>query len=347
MSTPAHPPAQEKAPARPEQAAPGNKQEHRQTTTTASQGKHFDTEVLEGLRARLPEYLNKIGIELKKQGSRLVGRCPMHDDSSPSFAVFGAKLENCGCIPCNDFKGDVFAASQWLGRAGSFTEAVREVAATLGAYLPQDGTRAATRAATAPQRAPKQPEVPFALSDSDKEKIHAAKLAWSDAFHGGDSIVGFIAEDLGLSRETLRYAGHGSSGLGIANGWLCYAYPQGLKWRNPDPQAKPRFLWLCGKATLPWRWEWARLPDIRTIYVCEGESDCLALIEAGLESDGTGACVASPGTSFSPEWAMLFAGKAVILCFDSDPPGQTAALKVAAMLAPHATSVSIAKGPLS
>jgi hypothetical protein len=323
---------------------------HDFTTQEPTQPKaRFDEEVLADLRRRVPEYLGKIGVELRERGGRLVGRCPMHDDSSPSFAVYGARHENCGCYPCG-FSDDVFAVSQWLGRASSFPEAVAEVAATLGLYLPQDAAGRPTRAATATPRPERKPEVPFILSNADREKIHAARLAWCDAFDNGEPIVGRIAESLGLNRETLRHAAWGESGLGLAPGgrrespWLSYAYPNGLKWRNPDPQGKPRFRWLVGKATAPWRMEWALKPEVRTIYLTEGETDCLALIECGLEADGTAACVASPGTSFRQAWAAMFTGKRVVLCFDSDPAGVVAAGKVAAMLKGHAASVLNWKG---
>jgi len=174
--------------------------------------------------------------------------------------------------------------------------------------------------------------------------VHAARLAFSDAFHAGEPIVDEIAASLGLDRETLRLASWGASGLGLAEGWLCYAYPQGLKWRNPDTNAKPRFRWLVGKAVAPWRMEWARKPEVRTVYVTEGESDCLALIAAGMEDDGTAACVASPGTSFSREWAPLFRGKRVVLCFDKDHAGQLATATVAANLKGHASEILTWKG---
>ena len=303
----------------------------------------FDAATLEGMRARLPEYLAGRGVELRRQGARLVGKCPCHEDGSPSFAVYGAKLENCGCFPCG-FSGDVFAASEWLGRSASFPEAVQDVAATLGVHLPDSTAGTATRPATPPQRAAKPPEPPFILSAGDREKIHAARLAFADAFHGGNPIIGRVAESLGLDRETLRLASWGASGLGLANGWLCYAYPNGLKWRNPDPQAKPRFVWIVGKHTAPWRMEWANKPEVVTVYLTEGESDCLALIAAGLEADEAAACVASPGTSFPQAWAAMFKGKKVTLCFDPDPPGQAAAAKVVGMLAGAAASVSNWKG---
>jgi hypothetical protein len=174
-------------------------------------------------------------------------------------------------------------------------------------------------------------------------------LAFSDAFHAENPIVDEIAASLGLDRETLRLASWGSSGLGLAAGsygkrlWLCYRYPQGLKWRNPDAGAQPRFQWICGKALAPWRMEWVK-PDTRTVYLTEGESDCMALIAAGVEADGTAVCVASPGTSFSREWAKLFKGKRVILCFDRDYPGRKATATVAACLKGHADEILTWKG---
>jgi hypothetical protein len=305
----------------------------------------FSTETLETMRHRLPEYLSKIGIELHRNGSRLVARCPVHEDRSPSFAVFGSGHEICGCHPCG-FTGDIFAASQWLGRSSTFPEAVADVAATLGVHLPQSSVGTCTRPATPPPRPAKQPEPPFVLSDTERKAVHAARLAFSDAFHAGEPIIDDIASSLGLDRETLRLASWGSSALGLADGWLCYIYPQGLKWRNPDPNGKPRFRWIVGKALAPWRMEWVKA-ETETVYLTEGESDCMALIAAALESEGTAACVASPGTSFSREWAPLFTGKRVVLCFDTDPPGRTATATVAAILKGHAAEILTWKGTAS
>ena len=135
----------------------------------------FDADTLEDMRHRLPEYLTAIGVELRRQGARLVGKCPTHDDSSPSFAVL-PNGKTCGCYPC-DFQGDIFAASQWMGRSDSFTSAVRDVADTLGIYLPDSTAGTATKPATAPQRPAKPPEPPFELCAADRAKIHAARLA--------------------------------------------------------------------------------------------------------------------------------------------------------------------------
>jgi hypothetical protein len=303
----------------------------------------FPDETVAELRHRLPDYLAALGVELRRQGNRLVGRCPNHEDRSPSFAVFGTRHETCGCFPCG-FSGDVFSVSEWMGRSSTFPEAVRDVAAALGVYLPQVTAGTATRPATAPPRPAKAPEPPFVLSPADKAVVDKARLRFSDAFHSGDPIIDRIAESLGLERETLRIAAWGSCGLGLAcpigssEAWLCYAYKDGLKWRNPHPKSTPRFRWIVGKATAPWRMGWVT-DKTRTVYLTEGESDCLAMLAAGIEADGTTACVASQGTSFPREWASLFRGKRVVLCFDGDNAGRAATATVAAILKGHAREI--------
>lgn len=320
------------------------------------QGKtRFDDGTLAALRARLPEYLEACGLELRRNGSRLVCRCPMHDDRSPSFAVFGQRSETAGCYPCG-FTGDVFKVAEWMGKAGTFPEAVRHVASVLGVYLP-DGTASpatdATRAAKPLPRPERKPEPPRTLTIAERVAIHQARLAFSNALHAGEPIIAEIAASLGLQLETLRWAAHGESGLALAcpvgsrGPWLCYAYPHGLKWRNPHPKSTPRFRWIVGNARAPWRWEWAAKPEVKTVFLTEGESDCLALVEAGLELDGTAVCVASPGTSFPREWAPLFRGKQVVLCFDMDGPGTAAAATVAATLKGHAAEILRWKGNAS
>jgi hypothetical protein len=325
------------------------------------------------MRARLPDYLAAVGVELRRNGNRLVGRCPVHDDAHPSFAVFGQRLETCGCYPCG-FTGDVFATAEWLGRAGTFPEAVRHVASVLGVYLPEGETspRGLVREKSNSPSGPlvstganqhtggKSPIGPLAkpaeppkLSDAERERIHLARLRFADALHAGEPIVEEIARSLGVSIETLRWASHGDCGLGLdapaglREPWLCYTYPHGLKYRNPRQGNGPRFVWLCGRATEPWRMGWARKPEVGTVFLTEGESDALALIEAGIEADGTAAVVASPGTSFPREWAPLFRGKRTVLCFDNDHAGRVATSTVAAMLKGHAREILTWKGTAS
>lgn len=125
-----------------------------------------------------------------------------------------------------------------------------------------------------------------------------------------------------------------------------YIYMGGIKIRKPWGQNGPPFVWLFGRATEPWR---SLLRPFHfkqnRIILTEGESDALALIDAGVEKHfpcqgetGT-VVVASPGTSFKSEWATLFEDREVIIAFDNDSPGREAARRTAELLSPHAKSV--------
>ena len=50
------------------------------------------------------------GVELRPLGERLVGQCPFHEDSDPSFAVWKIEddVELCGCWVCDFRPGDVY-----------------------------------------------------------------------------------------------------------------------------------------------------------------------------------------------------------------------------------------------
>lgn len=313
-------------------------------------------ELIDSLRSRLPEYLAARGVDLRANGTRLTGHCPVHDDKHPSFSVFGDGHERCGCHPCG-FQGDVFAVSQWLGRASTFPEAVVDVAATLGVYLPSapppfSASRGTLNAGsisndlsknntitTVPSALAPAPAFPPAmkhddLTPADRALISAARAAFRATDESGD--LGAMAMDLNITLPVLRRASGGESGLGCHGGQLAYLYPHGMKVRGA-PGARPRFMWVCGSARAPWRME-RMSPETRTVYLCEGESDCLSLVGIGLEEDGTSLCVASPGTSFSAAWAPLFAGKDVVICFDKDTAGKAATDRVAGLLHGHAAT---------
>lgn len=301
----------------------------------------LDPHTLEILRPRLVEYLTGIGIQLHRRGARLVGRCPVHNDRNPSFAVFPGG-QACGCYPCG-FTGDVFDLSRWLRRTSTFAEAIADIATVLGVQPQHEGGHSSPRPPqTHPPPAPRSEQRSFTLTDAEREKHHAARLAFSDAYDAGQ--INALADELGIPLWAFRWCAKGRSGLGWLDGRLCYLYPEGMKLRN-RAGASPRFRWVCGRATEPWRMGWASKPEVTTIVISEGESDCLALVAAGLEADGTAACVAAPGTGFKREWGPLFAGRKVIICFDLDEPGRKAAAGVAEILRPFAAKVLTWKGP--
>jgi len=124
-------------------------------------------------------------------------------------------------------------------------------------------------------------------------------------------------------------------------GWhhekLAFIYDTGVKarWR----EKRERIIrWAFGK---PWIWRGAYLNFAETVYLCEGETDAISLIDGGIEREPKTVTVAAPSaTGFNPEWAQLFAGKDVILAFDADDAGRNATTIVARSLRPFVRKLS-------
>jgi DNA primase len=73
------------------------------------------------------------------------------------------------------------------------------------------------------------------------------------------------------------------------------------------------------------------------VWVVEGEPDAISAHALGLQA------VAVPGSqAWRDEWAARFAGWCkVVVCFDADEPGRSAAPGVARSLSPHAADVRL------
>ena len=81
---------------------------------------HIDIEQLKR-RNPITEVVRRHGVELRGQGKRLTGRCPFHEDRTPSFCVY-PETESFHCFGCGA-AGDVIdfiRRTQGLG----FREAV-------------------------------------------------------------------------------------------------------------------------------------------------------------------------------------------------------------------------------
>lgn len=309
----------------------------------------YDREFIEELRSQLPDYLEGIGIDLRESGTRLICLCPLHYDTNPSFAVFGDGHEVCGCYVC-DFTCDVFGLSQMLGRSKSFPQAVVDVAEVLGIHLPDCSGPTCRRSNSGEfsqtEQMPKSLDKKnrkesLPLTDHQKFLRMASRYAFRDAVRTEPDRLEEFVNELGIPLDILIQARCGGSGIGIYDGLLSYIYPTGLKVRNL-PGSRIRFYWEFGTASTPWRFDRVG-PAISKIYLTESESDALTLIACGVEKDPSSAVVACPGTGFQEAWAELFTGKSVIICFDFDVAGRTAARKVERLLSDHAESVKILK----
>lgn len=100
----------------------------------------------------------------------------------------------------------------------------------------------------------------------------------------------------------------------------------------------------CGLGILGWE----NVGAYKTLWVCEGEWDCLALTEAldalGMSDD---LALSIPGArTFKSNWASIFAEKRVVCAFDADDPGRSGALRAYKILKGIAGSLSFVHWPV-
>ena len=306
---------------------------------------------LDAIKARLPDYLDRIGAQPQpKRDGELVALCPLHEDTEPSLK---AKLEGNGawswyCHPCAE-GGSVIDLE--MKRTGA---AIGDAVRALGSLLeltpdPAASVRPSVRATLkGTANADKPPERPAEPPPAEPLQGDAAKTCADAcaALERDTATRDRIAADLGIPSPILASLSR-SLDLGLHGDRLAYLYHDhdefyGLQLRGRNGE-KTRFWFAEGKAYHPWR-GWRLLArTTRTVYLCEGQSDALALIAAGLEDpanpDSKSAVVAIPGTSFPDHWPRLFAYRHVILCGDNDAPGQKAVAAVGSKLARLAESV--------
>lgn len=124
--------------------------------------------------------------------------------------------------------------------------------------------------------------------------------------------------------------------LGWHDGQLAFVYDCGVKLRYRH-KGERIIYWAFGKA---WLWRGAFIKGKQTIYLCEGETDGITLIDAGIEQEqGTTVAALPSASTFDSSWVGLFQGKDVILCFDNDKAGLRATAHVSQLLRGHVKSL--------
>lgn len=320
---------------------------------------------LDAIKAALPSYLERTGCEPRPQkgGREIAALCPLHEDRNASLLAVEKKpdLWTWYCHPCGEGGTviDLHAKRAGIDAAAAIAELGELLnAPLLDPLAARPSVRALARGsrttdadadripglsggASMPPAKPPEPE-PL-TGDAAAECSTAVAALLDDEAARGDH-----AAALGVSPVTLaRLAA--ALDLGLVAGRLAYLAHDGEDWHGCQvrnrPGENPRFYWKHGKPFLPWR-GW-RLKDrrVRTVYLCEGQSDAIALLDAGLEDLADPAApvavVAVPGTSFPDHWPALFRFRRVILCGDRDEPGQRAVHKIGETLLPLAESVRV------
>lgn len=235
---------------------------------------------------------------------------PSHHDGTPSFKIYGD--ERAFCFGCG-WKGDVIDYIQ-MRDVADFSEALRWLETNMRSFprtgfSPQPDHRERTEAS---------PSVP---TETEKERmISAAQTLAKDP-----QKCASVAATRGWSQQTIQELAENQD-LGWYNDRLSFIFATGMKvreWPGRD------FRWNCGKPSL-WRSPDPSEPD--TIFVTEGETDAISLIDAGVELCGGMVCALPSASTIRADWFSGWTNKKVVLCFDNDKAGMKATADVAAAL---------------
>lgn len=270
----------------------------------------YDVEAIKAANP-LAEFLAGRGFVLKRHGALLQGKCPFHHEQNGEALTVYEQENRWHCFGKCGAGGDVIRAVELLDGL-DFKGACER----LGGRLPEDALPARTEL-------PKKPKIEPLTAGQVMMQSAAAKALGADAGRCAG-----IAKRRGWLAETVRGLALDAH-LGTHESKLGFIYPHGLKLRWQDAAGERRIAWVFGSNGELWRQDRLASSSVRTVYVCEGETDGISLLDAGMETDSTVAVVAIPGAScWRQEWNALFAGRNVLVATDADDAGEKAAKRI-------------------
>lgn len=284
----------------------------------------------DAIRARYPlaDYCEGRGIKLRHSGGSLVGKCPMHGEvNGAAFVVFNDG--HWKCFGKCQKSGDVIDLEQALG-GGTLAEAAERLGAVYQAAPLMRAPRVQTEKLVPTRDNPFA--IPYRMTDPElRVCVEAAERLLRNK-----TAIKSIACRRGWKPETIRNLALEPS-LGITDdGKLAFLYESGLKVRWKE-NGERRFGWRFGKN---WLWRGSLIQQAKTVWITEGETDAIGLVDRGFEGDGETVVVALPGAAFAIDpWCFLFAGKRVVLCPDNDEAGRKCCQHLLRMLQGVASEV--------
>jgi len=282
----------------------------------------------------LVEYCESHGIKLRRSGSRWVGRCPLHDEQKgEAFVVHPDQKWECygRCAK----QGDVTDLEMLL-YGGTVGEAARRLDPVAGTVTTNNIISfPSPPILEKPKLLPtkKNPlAFPYVLSDEEIRQCHRFTVRLLEDHAYMEQVATFRQ----WKTETIRdlaldgYLGRDDEGH------FCFNSAAGCKsrWREG---AERRFKFQFGKS---WLWRGELMPSVAAVYLCEGETDAITLIDRGLENDGHTVAVGMQGATLNIEpWALLFTNKHVVIAMDNDEAGQKADASIERILSTTAKSI--------
>ena len=317
-------------------------------------------------------------VKLRKAGANFVGLCPFHQEKTPSFAVHPVK-QIFHCFGCQK-GGNVFRFIQEYENL-SFPEAVRRLAdrAKIPLEFSSDAGEAQSRSikdalldiheqitvrwqsALANDTAGEIARSYLAKRGVQPEAVQLFRLgyapeAWDDTVNWAKSKhyelpvvekAGLIIrkEGAGETRYYDRFSGRlmfpicDEQGRVVAfSGRVLSGDEKTAKYVN-SPETP---IFTKGKVFYGLDKSKRALLDAQFAVICEGQLDLIACYMAGVEN-----IVAPQGTAFTADHARILKRwvNEVVLCFDSDTAGQTAAVRVLDSLLASGLAIRVASVP--
>ena len=320
------------------------------------------------------KYRNKIDdvissyVNLKRTGSNKTGLCPFHSEKTPSFTVF-TNTETFHCFGCGA-GGDVIT---FIMRAENleYTAALEFLAKRAGMEMPVDDEHKSemlkrSRILEMNKDAAKffnqmlySPEAERARAYLEKRKLSSAAVKRFG--------LGYAPDSFDALRNHMKKLGYGDAELKEA--FLCgksertgkfFDYFRGrlifpiidnfsnviaFGGRAINDEVKPKYLNTSDtpvfkKSRNLFALNFARSCADEYIILCEGYMDVIAVNMAGFSN-----AVATLGTALTSEQARIMAKytKKVVISYDSDDGGQSAAKRAIPLLSEAGIEVSVLK----
>lgn len=309
-------------------------------------------------------------VTLKRAGSNLNGLCPFHSEKTPSFTVFPA-TKSFYCFGCGA-GGDVITFTMRMENL-DYVDALGVLAQRAGITLPEEGENIGER--TVPRKRIYEMNLVAARffreclfderygKDAMRYLVEERKLSMATIKHFG---IGFSPNNAWLLTNHMHSLGFTDEEL--VTGFLCGKSRNSGKtydyYRNRVifpiidttgnvvafggrvmDDSKPKYLNTSDtpafkKSRHLFALNFAKNFASEQMILCEGYMDVIALHAAGFEN-----AVATLGTAITSEQARIFAKytKKVVITYDSDNAGQTAADKAMRLLSEAGVDVRVLK----
>jgi hypothetical protein len=243
------------------------------------------TETIDFTRIResnpLLEYCQNHGIELRRSGNRRIGKCPLHNELNGE-AFVNHPDQKWQCYRKCARSGDVTDLEQEL-HGGTLAEAAARLGgmAPIGASTTVSVSMLPIGNAEIPRFVPTASNplaLPYVLTAEEIQRCqrYALRILQDHEY------LQRVAKARQWRQETLHdLALDGYLGRDEED-HICFISASGCKsrWRE---NGERRFRFLFGKS---WLWRGELIPQAQTVYLCEGETDAISLIDRGIEDDG-------------------------------------------------------------